>query len=416
MSSKILKRHVLFQPGLEVSGSKSYYLMLKRAVSLEKRYHGYDVKSSKLFQLENGNNAVKLTWNDEQGKTETTYEFQDHCHLIEPIFKEHYLIKILRIMRMAIFATLDLYVPRLIYKLFKGRHGAKGAWVVYMVHYPVLGIAIAAWLAWLGAEGLSSIMVSYFPPPAELDTIITIVMVALIFHLINLLYLKFDDVLFIYSIGMYYTFRFEVLSGRKPEFDAVIVGHAERLKELMETSDADEIVVASHCQGGMWAIRMVAEYFRSEQAKENPSERKVNLITMGVANWVPWYGFAKQEKQDLQIVCFDERLFWVEVFAPQDVTVIQTLHPYEVVSQSSIETVPNPIRISARWKEALSTKTIENVRFHVFKIHFLYMNANETGKGVDYYKMIASGKPVESHISKDLITKRQANFKLLKNE
>lgn len=403
----ITKRHVLFHPGMEPRGAKSYYLMLKRAISLEKRQFGYDVTVSALKPLDNGNLHTRIRWQDGKQCCETIVEYQDTSDLFAAFLKQSIYHRIIRSFRLIMMVMVDFFVPRATLGFARKSLG-QALWLFYMFCYPFLMIAAAVLVSALTAWGI----VSLLPEMQAIQMLVPLFLTGVFTHLIFMVYQRHDMRLYIFFLLSIYVFRFEVLSGRRPDFIDRLNSHSARLKQVIETTDADEIVVASHCQGGVWGAWTVADYLQHPKKGHPP----LKLITAGAPHWIAWYGFARKLRKDIDCISRSDHVVWMDYFMPQDLVAPCAIHPYDTVDHQKSGSMPNPTRLSARLSEAQPAEKLAGQGFDLFKTHFMYLAANETGRGTDYTKMLICPDPVDRVLSEDDWQKRAALFTQLAEE
>ena len=186
-------------------------------------------------------------------------------------------------------------------------------------------------------------------------------------------------------------FNWEHGSGGRADYDARVDRFAERLCEVVRTTDADEVLVVGHSSGATTAMEVASRALLADPAlgRRGP---EVAALTLGTSlPAAAYHPKAEGIHADLRRLMSARDVLWVEYQAPQDWLNAAWFNPVRMLPLGlTEESCTNPVIRSARFSDLVSEEVYGAMRFNPFRMHFQFMMANDRAGEYDWF-MIALG-------------------------
>jgi hypothetical protein len=196
-----------------------------------------------------------------------------------------------------------------------------------------------------------------------------------------------DNKLFAYYLLHDYAFSAQYYGADPPEMAARMAGFGDQIAAAL-TSDVDEVLVVGHSSGAHLGVSVLADMIRrGGLAKGTP---KLAFLTLGQV--VPMLSFlprADKLRRDLNFLCQQESLTWVDVTAPGDGCTFALCDPVSVSGVAPAQGKRWPLVISAAFTQSLRPETLQRLKHRYFRLHFQYLCAFDAPKDYDYFQITA---------------------------
>lgn len=169
-----------------------------------------------------------------------------------------------------------------------------------------------------------------------------------------------------------------------PAQEARMRNFADRIAEAL-TEDVDEVLVVGHSSGAYMAVSLLADVIRAGRVPENGP--KLALLTLGhVVPMVSFLPKATRLRADLAFLSTRQELTWLDVTAPGDGCSFALCDPVAVTGVAP-EGQRWPLVISAAFTQTLSSERQKALKWHLFELHFQYLNAFDRPGDYDYFQI-----------------------------
>ncbi len=321
-------------------------------------------------------------WNVSAGtgawRTETTYEVLRWDDLVKRDFARSWVARI-PLLAAAIVEALRGAVMQRLFRV--------NWYFALFVLYPWAALVAVIGAGFLLGYGAASLLDVAAPLPQSVKVAIAALIAIGVLHAAGPRIRK----AYVYHLLDGWIFSWQQASGRHAEIDTRLDRFARHVVAAVRHSDADEILIVGHSTGSTIAVDLAARALAldPEFGRTGPP---VALLTIG--SCLPIVGFirtADRLRRDIARLVTTDSLLWVEYQAPQDVLNAFGFEPVRDLNLELGGARPvNPTIRSARFKETLLPATYRKIRWNFFRMHFLFLMANEVPGEYDYL-MIACG-------------------------
>jgi hypothetical protein len=387
ISVRVEHRHIIYVQGYDPRGLAQYYRMFRTELRKFGRLYGVGTTVSRPKGPPDGESA---SWTIEtQGpdwQTRTDYDFLRWEDLIQ------------RDLAWPIWRTLAYAIAiywRLVFSGTMGRFWLAHWRFATFISYPhILLLNEAIWcgaLAWGVGAGMQALGV-----PAVLTAgIALVVFVAALGTLLKtsenytyLLYLLSDTI-----------FTWQFSHRQRPDWDARIDRFAQRLVEIANTSDAQEIILVGHSSGSFLGVEILARALRLDPDLGRHGPRMV-LLTLG--GNMPIVGFHKvstEFREHLRQLALEPSIDWIDCQSRKDV---MNFFPFDPISGHGIVAEPgrrNPTIVPIRFREVIRPDHYDRFRWKFFRVHFQFVMANERPHAYDFFMIVCGPVPLRMRVS-----------------
>ncbi|MBR9863116.1 MAG: hypothetical protein GYB24_06715 [Rhodobacteraceae bacterium] len=196
-----------------------------------------------------------------------------------------------------------------------------------------------------------------------------------------------DAKLFAYYLMHDYGYSARYKGENPPELEARMAEFTDRIAQAMR-SDADEVLVVGHSSGAHLAVSILADLLRQGWVPANGP--RLGLLTLGqVIPMVSFLRNASRLRADLNYLCQQNRLSWVDVSAPGDGATFALCDPVAVSGVAPETGQLHPLVLSAAFTQTLSEAKRKELHRRFFRLHFQYLCAFDQPKDYDYFKITA---------------------------
>ncbi len=150
--------------------------------------------------------------------------------------------------------------------------------------------------------------------------------------------------------------------------------------------DWDEVLVVGHSSGAHLAVSILADLIRAGRVPKNGPA--LGFLSLGqVVPMVSFLPKAKRLRADLQFLCQQENVTWIDVTAPGDGCSFALCDPVAVSGVAPQTGQKWPVIISAAFTQSLSGERWKELRWKFFRLHFQYLCAFDRPKDYDYFQI-----------------------------
>ena len=182
--------------------------------------------------------------------------------------------------------------------------------------------------------------------------------------------------------------------GQASCFDRPIEIGAARLKDLVNSNDADEVVIIGHSGGAPLAQCMLA---RALELDHDLGLRGPRIVVLAIGSITPAVAFhprALKMREIIRRLAVEPSITWIECQSRKDAL---NLWGFDPVSGVGIELGPercNPLVWQLRFRDMLSPEFYRKLRWKLFRLHFQYIMANHVRAPYDYFMLIGGPVPI----------------------
>ena len=182
--------------------------------------------------------------------------------------------------------------------------------------------------------------------------------------------------------------------GQASCFDRPIEIGAARLKDLVNSNDADEVVIIGHSGGAPLAQCMLA---RALELDHDLGLRGPRIVVLAIGSITPAVAFhprALKMREIIRRLAVEPSITWIECQSRKDAL---NFWEFDPVSGVGIELGPercNPLVWQLRFRDMLSPEFYRKLRWKLFRLHFQYIMANHVRAPYDYFMLIGGPVPI----------------------
>ena len=196
-----------------------------------------------------------------------------------------------------------------------------------------------------------------------------------------------DAQLFAYYLMHDYGYSAKYQGRNPPELEQRMATFTDRIAEALQ-SDVDEVLVVGHSSGAHLAVSILADLIRQGRVPKNGP--CLSLLTLGhVIPMVSFLRKADRLRTDLNFLCQQGRMEWVDVSAPGDGATFALCDPAAVSGVAPDGGHQHPLVLSAAFSQTLSEAKQKELGRRFFRLHFQYLCAFDQPGDYDYFKVTA---------------------------
>ncbi len=195
-----------------------------------------------------------------------------------------------------------------------------------------------------------------------------------------------DGLLFAYYLMHDFGFSAQFKGANPPELEARMAEFVARISDVLR-SDVDEVLVVGHSSGAHLAVSILSDVIRNVEGC-GPA---LSFLSLGqVIPMVSFLPKADRLRADLNYLCQQDRLTWVDVSAPGDGANFALCDAVSVSGVAPSAGKLHPLVLSAAFTQTLSREAYARIKKRFFRLHFQYLCAFDRPGDYDYFK-ITSG-------------------------
>ncbi|SHK31640.1 hypothetical protein SAMN05444000_12534 [Shimia gijangensis] len=249
--------------------------------------------------------------------------------------------------------------------------------------YPVLFLLVQLLLALLAARGIGALLTIFLPDWTVWAGLLIVP------PLLNW-FRKKDNKFFAYYLMHDYAYSAQSRGADPKELEARMVEFGDQIAAALQ-EDVDEVLVVGHSSGAHLAVSILADLIRAGRvSKSGPS---LGFLSLGqVVPMVSFLPDAHRLRRDLQFLCQQDVLTWVDVTAPGDGCAFALCDPVSVSGVAPKSGKRWPLVVSAAFTQTLSPERWKELRWRFFRLHFQYLCAFDAPGDYDYFRITAGPK------------------------
>jgi hypothetical protein len=379
----IRRRHVIYVEGYDPQGAEGYHDLFQRSWTrflklwpLQEASVGpleIDSKDFAHWQIE----AAGPNW-----RTSTRYDFLRQEQMIRANMAEPLPKLVWRALRWTFGYMLDGTNLRII------RAGWRyGLSLVHFQMLMVLWVALPALAGWLAAEAV----MHHGGWHGALAALAGVAVFVGLFLLLKPLAHRW----YVIQIDSHWPHLVEFVRGEKSTFDWPVEAGAQRLVEVVRTSDADELVVIGHSGGGILAPAMLA---RALALDPELGRRGPRIVMLTIGSIMPAAGVDRRAaalRAAVERVAVEPSVLWIDVQARKDVMNFWGFDPVAGIGIDAGDRRCNPFIWRVRFRDMISSQRYNRVRINLFVMHYQFIMANDMRAPYDYCMLVAGPVAVE---------------------
>lgn len=374
---RVRRRHVLYLSGFDPQGPGHYHALYAEQAALQSKVSGDRITVGPR-QRAGSNAAWDVRWQGADGgePVDTRYEFLRW----DDIVRQHWPRGQMRLLAVTVGATARLLGNGSLWRILQTSWPAflalsLPAALLAGVLLSLLGLAALGW--WVGTQlaswlGVALVVVGIAPLRAWAQRAQTKVQMAWLMRSASVV--------------------LQQARGRLPALEERLDQFAKRLRELVDASAVDEVLVVGHSSGAMLAVSVVARALRADpQLLQRPTS--LSMLTLGEC--IPLLSYQPEAtafRQELGVLRGARDLNWIDVTAPPDGCCFALIDPTEVCEDGLPDGnrgLSGPKRVSPRFAQCFPPERYQAVRRDKYRCHFQYLMAVEVPGTYDYFALSA---------------------------
>lgn len=379
MVHTVRKRHVFYLSGFDPRGP-AFYRRLYHAES-EKQSHtnGMRLTIGERLRPSRFSSQWQIHSQTDDHAVQTSYEFLRWDDIIRQHWQRNELVLILRYLQVAWFCAISGMFSRIL----------KTAWPPFVAATaPLLLIALLGALG-AGLGWIIHTVLTQLGMPSPVAMAAGVLIGAGVIYAARIIEQRLNS-LWLLRI---YAFTRHQGAGALPDLDARLDAFACRIKEVIETTDSDEVLVVGHSTGTMIAISALARalHMHPKLAAVGP---RVSLMTLG--HCIPILSFqpdAQRFRNELKTVADAAHIDWIDFTAPSDGACFALIDPVAaagITADHGAERKPKVL--SARFATLFLPQTYAGMKRNWYRHHFQYLMAGEKNGDYDYFAITAGSQ------------------------
>lgn len=385
MSSELVNnRLVYYVAGFDPRGARHYYNLFKKNSKEQSPINGIesDISSRKK------ENSFTYSWEinsvDKSHKVKTTYKFLAWNNIVQSQWSnslaEYYLD--------LIYCLVHYICTGVIFKFAKASPKQMiGGF--YPIVFLIFGLLVS----------LFSANLFYSYTVEHIGGVLPFLLCCFIFWLILKGFQYIGNKIGVFWLLRIFVFGVKWSRGKITGIDNTIYDFVQQIKKDISSCDSDEVLLVSHSVGTMLVVEMMAKIIKESDKK---LYSKIKILTLGEC--IPLISFQKKSfeyRKNLQLICNTDDVCWVDITSKIDGACFPLL---DFVGASGVNSKSQPLYLSARFHLLYDKITYKKIRRDWYKAHFLYLMANQSNKGYDFFRIVCGKYNLEYNINK--ITKR----------
>ena len=174
-----------------------------------------------------------------------------------------------------------------------------------------------------------------------------------------------------------------------PELEARLDAPAAHLAGVASSGDHDEVVVVGHSSGAMMAAIALSRALRLLPGGKPVAS--LGLLTLGHCSpLLSLQPEAQRYREELQRLCNDGRVHWVDAAAPPDGCSFPLVDPTEGLPLAT--DAARPQLVNPKFAQAFGPERYQEIRRDKFRCHFQYLMAGERPTAFDLFSLVAGAR------------------------
>lgn len=228
---------------------------------------------------------------------------------------------------------------------------------------------------------------AYFLSKTYIHWGVGVLAAAVVFYVVLWWFKRKDAQLFAYYLMHDYGYSAKFKGENPPELEDRLGSFTDRIAQAMQ-SDVDEVLIVGHSSGAHLAVSILSDLIRQGRVPDNGP--KLALLTLGqVIPMVSFLRRADRLRSDLNFLCQQNSLSWVDVTAPGDGATFALCDPVAVSGVAPDTGKHHPLILSAAFTQTLSEEKQKELNGRFFRLHFQYLCAFDRPKDYDYFQITA---------------------------
>jgi hypothetical protein len=190
-----------------------------------------------------------------------------------------------------------------------------------------------------------------------------------------------------------WTFARDYLYGRRADIDARLDQFAQALVARVRAGAVDEIVIAGHSLGAMFALDVVD---RALARDPDLGRRGVAVCVLTVGATIPKFALhpsARRIRSTIAHVVAEPAVAWVEYQSRDDTISFYKFDPVSLRRLSGDRLDGKPVIRRVQLHQMLEPATLARHRNNILRLHYQSVMANEKRAAYDYFLMMCSPVP-----------------------
>jgi hypothetical protein len=373
---RVKRRHIIYVQGYDPRGLAQYYRMFRTQLRKFASLYGVTTRISRPDSVSANATASWTIDTEAPGwKTKTRYDFLRW----EDLIKQDLEWPIWRTVAHAVAIFCRLMFDGTLSK-FRKAHWRFAAFI----SYPEFVLAVEALLsllgAWLFAKGLRFAGVP-LPISAVAAAAFFVAMLDALLKLLEsrtyALYLMSDTI-----------FTWQYAHRQRPDWDERVEQFAHHLVDVVQNSDADEIVIVGHSSGSFLGFEILS---RALEIDPDLGRHGPQAMLLTIGGNLPIIGFlpgSKQFRDRLRRLATELSVDWVDCQSRKDV---MNFYPFDPISGHGIDVGDakrNPKIMTVRFRDIIAPENYAAFRRHFFRVHFQFVMANERPDPYDFFMIV----------------------------
>ncbi|MCK0195983.1 alpha/beta fold hydrolase [Ancylobacter sp. 6x-1] len=193
----------------------------------------------------------------------------------------------------------------------------------------------------------------------------------------------------------------DYMKGRTPALDVRLEVFATHLAERVRSGGHDEVVLVGHSLGATLALRLLDHAFTADPFL---AEGRTRLCLLSCGSTIPKLALhpeGRAVRTEAKRIAATPGLFWVEYQARHDAINFYKFDPVRL-KRAALDVIdlpagmarPMPVLRTANIKTMLSVEKLHRLRWHMMRLHYQFMLANERPAAYDYFAFILGPVPL----------------------
>ncbi len=366
----VYKRQVFYIPGYDPMLPRRYRELYRSEGRDQARISGYRL------DLKGNPDAANYAWSVEadinNAQTRTEFEFLLWSDIVQTSMDRSIPGTFLLLLRVVwIYVTTGA-----LFRLMRLRAGPVIA-ALYPIFMLTLQLMVSMLIGWAVAFGFGQVLSHW----------VAISIGFLVLGWLMVTFRRLDNRLFAYYLLHDYAFSAYHYGATPDALQARMQAFADRIEAALY-SEVDEVLVVGHSSGAHLGVSVLADLLRKH--KFDPRGPKLGFLSLGhVVPMVSFLPKADGLRADLNFLCQQENLTWIDVTAPGDGCTFALCDPVGVSGAAPEKGQRWPLVISAAFSQSLSKKKLDSLKYRYFRLHFQYLCAFDRPGDYDYFQITA---------------------------
>jgi len=384
---RVQHRHIIYVQGYDPRGLAQYYRMFRTELRKFGKLYGLTATTTRPESAADGETA---TWTIEtkgpDWQTRTRYDFLRTEDFIQndlawPIWR-------------TVFRAVIIYWRLVFDGTIKRFWKANWRFATFITYPHFLLLNEAVWSAAIATAfglGLQALGVPGFLSTAASAALFIAVLGTVLKYTESrtyLLYLLSDTI-----------WTWEFSHRQRPEWDRRIDRFAKHLVAVVNTGDADEIVLVGHSSGSFLGAEILARALQLDPELGRHGPRVVLLTLGGNLPIVGFHAASGEFREHLRRLAVEPSIDWIDCQSRKDV---MNFYPFDPIAAHGIDAGRarrNPTVVPVRFREIISPEHYNRFRWKFFRVHFQFVMANERPHAYDFFMIVTGPVPLRERMA-----------------